>query len=299
MEDLSATSRDYLKLHFIVFMWGFTSVLGELIDLPAIELVLFRCVIASLTLGAILRQHLWIAARDMLQLLAVGCLIGLHWVLFFLAVKIANVSVCMVGIATVSLWTAILEPLMLPAAKFRRGDLLFGFAVIVAVAMIVQSELEHAIGFAVAISSAFVAAIFSILNSPFAKRIRHRVIAFYEMVGAAIFCAMCLPISALWLSDERGLDLQPSLKDFAYLVLLAVVCTVYAFSEYVELLKRMSVFTINFANNLEPVYGMSMGALLFADYQSLGASFYIGAVAIGLLVLHHTTLSRRKPVAVN
>ncbi|TWU41167.1 EamA-like transporter family protein [Novipirellula aureliae] len=299
MEDSPATTRDYLKLHFIVFMWGFTSVLGELIDLPAIELVLYRCVIASLTLGIILRQRVLIAGRDRLQLLAVGCLIGLHWVLFFLAVKIANVSVCMVGMATISLWTAILEPLMLPNTRFRRGDLLFGFAVILAVAMIVQSELEHWVGFAVAIFSALVAAVFSILNSPFAQRVRHRVIAFYEMAGAALFCALCLPISAFWLSDGRGLDLQPSLTDFAYLVLLSVVCTVYAFSEYVELLKRLSVFTINFANNLEPVYGMAMGALLFADHRSLGTSFYVGAIAIGVLVLHHTTLSRRKPVAVN
>ncbi|TWU33417.1 DMT family transporter [Novipirellula artificiosorum] len=299
MNHPDASTRDYLKLHFIILMWGFTGVLGELIDLPAIELVWFRCVLAACTLAMILRSQIRIERRDALRLGCVGAMIGLHWVLFFLAVKISNVSVCMVGMATTSLWTAILEPLMLPAAKFRRGDLVFGFLIILAVAGIVRSELDHSLGFAVAIASAIVAAIFSILNSPFAKRLDHRVIAFYEMIGAALFCGLCFPVSAYWLSEGRGLDLRPGLFDSIYLVVLAVVCTVYAFSQYVELLKRMSVFTINFANNLEPVYGMLMGALLFADYQSLGVGFYAGAVAIAILVLLHTKLSRRKPMAVN
>ncbi|WP_419195297.1 DMT family transporter [Novipirellula herctigrandis] len=288
-----------MKLHFIILMWGFTGVLGELIDLPAIELVWFRCIIAAVTLGLMLRHRIGINASDRIRLGLIGFLIGLHWVLFFLAVKIANVSVCMVGMATVSLWTAILEPMMLPTARFRRGDFVFGLLIILAVTVIVHSELDQSVGFAVAIGSAIVAATFSILNSPFAQRLDHRVIAFYEMIGAAIFCGLCLPISALWLSEGRGLDLRPSVTDWLYLVILAVVCTVYAYSQYVELLKRMSVFTINFANNLEPVYGMLMGALLFADYRSLGVGFYVGATAIGILVLLHTGLSRRKPVAVN
>jgi drug/metabolite transporter (DMT)-like permease len=296
----SATSRrDYFKLHFIILLWGFTSVLGELIELPATEIVLFRCLIATLTLAVLSGRRVILATGDAVRLTLIGALIGLHWVLFFLAVKISNVSVCMVGVATVSLWTSVLEPLMLSSAKFRRGDFVFGMLIIAAVASIVGSETDHAVGFAVSITSAFVAAVFSILNASFARRLDHRVIACYEMGGAFLFCALCLPISARWLSDGVGLDLRPSLFDAMCLVVLAVVCTVYAYSEYVELLKRMSVFTINFANNLEPVYGMLMGALFFADYQSLGTGFYVGATAIAGLVLLHTRLERRKPTAVN
>lgn len=291
-------ARDYLKLHFIIFLWGVTGVLGDLIELPAIELVLYRCAIASITLALILRHQLRIDWRGLVELTATGGLIALHWILFFFAVKIANVSVCMVGMATVSLWTAILEPILLPRAVMRRGDLLFGTAVIAAVALVVGTQLDQAVGFAVAIGSAFVAAIFSILNGRFAQTIPHRVIACYEMMGATITCAICLPVSAMWLSEGVGLDLVPSVWDWVFLMVLATVCTVYAYSEYVELLKRLSVFTINFANNLEPVYGVLLGAILLKDYESLGIGFYIGAFSIAMLVLLHTGLSRRKPVPV-
>jgi drug/metabolite transporter (DMT)-like permease len=294
----SSSGADYLKLHFIVLLWGLTGVLGEIIDLPAVELVLYRTSIATIALAFILRQRLWIDRVDILRLMATGFLIGLHWVLFFFAVKIANVSVCMVGVATVSLWTALLEPVMIPGRKMQRDDLLFGTLVIGAVALIFQSELQYASGFLVAIGAAFVGAIFSILNGRFAARIPHRVIAAYEMAGAAIFCAICLPISARWLSEGRGLDLVPGLRDWAAIVVLALLCTVYAYSEYVELLKRMTVFSINFANNLEPVYGLALAAIAFGEYRSLGIGFYAGAALIAVLVLAHTRRSRRKRIPV-
>ncbi|WP_047815967.1 DMT family transporter [Rhodopirellula islandica] len=292
-EDLGEP-RDYLKLHFLVFVWGFTGAMGELIRLPAVEIVLFRSAIASVVLAWMVRRSWRVPTRRAFAMLATGCLIGAHWVLFFFAVKVANVSVCMVGIATVSLWTALLEPLMIRGRKLRRMDLIFGMGVIAAVAVIFQSELQYAGGFLIAITAALAAAVFSILNGRFAVTTPHRVISLYEMIGACVFCAACLPISALYLSEGQGLDLLPSPSDFAWLLVLAVVCTVYAYSEYVSLLKRLSVFTINFANNLEPVYGMILGAILFGDYQTLGVGFYVGATAIAFLVLAHTGMSRRK-----
>ncbi|EMB18562.1 DMT family transporter [Rhodopirellula europaea] len=294
MNDDLGEPRDYLKLHFLVFVWGFTGALGELIQLPVVEIVLFRSAIASVVLAWIVRKSWRVPARRALAMLATGGLIGLHWVLFFLAVKVANVSVCMVGIATVSLWTALLEPLMIRGRKLRRMDLVFGVCVIAAVAVIFQSELQYAGGFLIAIVAAFTAAVFSILNGRFAVTTPHRVISLYEMIGACGFCAACLPLSAFYLSEGQGLDLVPSPSDFGWLLVLAVVCTVYAYSEYVSLLKRLSVFTINFANNLEPVYGMILGAILFGDYRTLGVGFYLGATAIAFLVLAHTGWSRRK-----
>ncbi len=297
MDDLGEP-RDYLKLHFLVFLWGFTGVLGELIDLPPIELVFYRCLLSSITLGVMLRHKLRVPIRSAVAMFATGGIIGLHWVLFFLSIKIANVSVCMVGAATISLWTALLEPLMIRGRVLRRMDLVFGGLVIAAVAMIFQSEMQYALGFTLAIAAAIAAAVFSIINGAFAKRTPHRVIAWYELTGACVFCALCLPISARWLSEGRSLDLVPSPMDWVWLLVLAEVCTVYAYSEYVSLLKRLSVFTTNFANNLEPVYGIILGGLIFGDYHHLGVGFYIGAGLIAFLVLAHTGMSRRKRLTI-
>jgi len=291
--------RDYVKLHFIVFLWGMTAILGRAIDLPAVEVVTYRVGMAAAVLAVIMRRGLRIPRLAAVQLTATGGLIGLHWILFFLAVKISNVSVCMVGVATVSLWTAIVEPLLIRGRRVQPMDLAFGICVIGAVALIFQSQLKFANGFLVAIAAAMVGAIFSVINGLFAQRYDHRTITFYEMVGAFVFCVLCLPISARWLSGGRGIDLVPTAWDLANLIILATMCTVYAYSEYVELLKRMSVFTVNFANNLEPVYGMILAAIIFGEYETLDWRFYAGASAIAILVLAQSQMKRRKPSSVS
>ena len=282
---------DFVKLHVIIVLWGFTAVLGKMIDLPALEIVLFRTVIASTCLALVLRGTSRVASRDVIKLVATGSLIGLHWVLFFESAKVASVSVCMVAMATISLWTAILEPLMFRERALQRLDLVFGAIVIGAVAFVFQSELQYSHGFLLGIGSAIVAAVFSIINGVFATRIHHRVIALYEMSGAAVSCAISIPVTSFVHGTE--IDLRPSLIEIAWLVVLAVACTVYAYSEYVELLKRLSVFTINFANNLEPVYGMILGAVFFRDYQHLGTRFYVGSVIIVTAVCCYPLMRKR------
>lgn len=283
--------RDFLKLHFIIILWGFTAVLGELIDLQSVPLVAWRTFIASVALALILRDRARVPRRDAIIFVATGMLIGLHWILFFLSVKVANVSICMVGMATISLWTALLEPLMIRERRLSSLDILFGVLVIGAVAFIVRSELEHTAGFLIAIGSAIAATIFSIINGTFAKRFHHRAIALYEMAGACIFCVLCLPISpSLAPAEPIGVF---GWDDLGYLLILALFCTVYCYSEYVELLKRLSVFTINFANNLEPVYGIILGALILQDYTQLSPQFYIGAAIILAAVIAYPILNRR------
>ena len=43
-------NKTFLALHFIVFLWGLTPVLGKLITLPALQLVWWRLVIALMSL---------------------------------------------------------------------------------------------------------------------------------------------------------------------------------------------------------------------------------------------------------
>ncbi len=147
--------------------------------------------------------------------------------------------------------------------------------------MIFRSELEYSTGFLIAIASAIAATVFSIINGTFASHFHHRTIAFYEMIGACLLCVACLPLSG-FLSEpgavQEGTGFR--LDDLAYLLILAIVCTVYSFSEYVELLKRLSVFTVNFANNLEPVYGIILGAIILKDYNTLAVVSTVGAAII-------------------
>ncbi|MGC6425462.1 MAG: DMT family transporter [Akkermansiaceae bacterium] len=282
----SSVLVDHFKLQGVVILWGFTAVLGALIALPPGEIVVFRTGIAAGVIALMVRGGLKVPRLDAMHYFLTGLVIGAHWVTFFLAVKMANVSICMVGVATLSLWTAILEPLIVKKRKFRVVDCVFGCVVLIGVSMIFKSELRYSAGFLVAIFSALLAAVFSVINSFHVHKTGHYVITFYEMLGA-MFCAVgFLPFL------QMEFDLTPSPLDWVFLLLLGGLCTVVAFSHYVELLKRLSVFTINFANNLEPVYGILLAAWILRDFQNLGSGFYTGASVIVISVLAYPATRR-------
>jgi len=281
---------DFLKLHFIILLWGFTAVLGKLIDLPSLEIVLIRSGITSALLALYLKRRLVLPAKLAIQLIGTGTLIGIHWVLFFAATKIASVSICMVGMATISLWTALLEPLLIRDRQVRWRDIALGMLIIAAVYVIYQGDAFRSdpnLGFGLlsAVCSAFVAAVFSIFNGPFAKKAHHHVVVAYEMAGAAMFCALSIVVLMNVNAAEAALFRSPAISDWAWLAILILACTIYAYGEYIELLKRLTVFTINFANNLEPVYGIVLGALIFHDHELVDASFYAGASVIAFAVI--------------
>lgn len=280
--------RDYTKLHIVVILWGFTAILGKLIDLDSPVLVFYR-VGASALILAIMIRLLKIKTADnrssQFKMIANGILLGTHWTLFFLAVKIANVSVCMIGMATTSLWTAILEPLIIKNRSFRRYEFGLGAIMIAAIILITGGDFNYYLGLIIAIISAGIGTLFSIINSQFTKNHHHYTIAYYQMLGATAIAGLTIIGVSLWRDSLPQMSLK--LDDFGWLMLLVCFCTVYAYAQYIELLKRLSVFTIHLAYNLEPVYGMIFAAFFFKEHHLFGPLFYCGAAIIFISVIIH------------
>ncbi|EMI46793.1 permease [Rhodopirellula sp. SWK7] len=285
---------DYIKLHFVILLWGFTAVLGNLIDLTPTQLVFVRSLLSALILVAVLRSRLKIDTKVAAMLLGNGFLLGLHWILFFVAVKIASVSVCMIGMATVSFWTAVLEPMMVSRVRFNALNLLLGVVAAGGVGIIYYSQAHFQTGVIVAVVAAVLACLFSIFNGQLFHRAPPIVIVTYQMAGSAMFCAAALLCFG---SSELGPALTPwipPVSQWGWMMILVLACTIYAYHVYVRLLERLSVFTINFANNLEPVYGIALGSLLFHDHRDVSFSFYLGAAIILASVLIQPWLSEAR-----
>lgn len=284
--------RDYLKLHVVVLLWGGTASLGNLIDLSAIQVALYRSLLAALILFLAYPRDTRLSGRQIAAVVGNGMLLGLHWMLFFLAVKVANVSICMIGMATVAFWTSLLEPALVRSCRFQWVNLFLGLLVIFAVFLIYRTETEFHYGLSVALTASLVATVFSIINGRFAGKIAERSVVMYEMAGAAVFCGVATAIGSavgMPLASPRWM-LQP--MEWVWLGLLVIGGTVIAYLMYVELLRRLSVFTINFANNLEPVYGIAMGALFFQDHRDLGGGFFAGTMLILAAVIAQPWLAR-------
>lgn len=295
-----ATTTDYLKLHFIVFLWGFTAILGLLISVPSVEMVFFRTFLAALGMGAVMAftgGTFKITSSDAIKLLLIGFIVCLHWLTFFGSARVSNASVSLVGFATNSLWAALLEPWM-NRNRIKKFELLLGLVVIGGLYIIFSFDFEYKLGLALGVAAGFLAALFSVFNAKMVRRIDAYTITFYEMTGAFLATALFLPVYRQTIALEGLLRLSPTALDWLYITILAWVCTVYAFSMAVKLMKRLSVFFIQLTLNLEPVYGIIMALLVFGSSEKMGLNFYVGTLIIIGAVISYPALKRRfdKPV---
>jgi drug/metabolite transporter (DMT)-like permease len=292
--------KDYLKLHFIVLLWGFTAILGKLLKLPPVELVFWRTGLASVGLAALLlvRRTGWrVTPAEALKLLGVGAIVAAHWITFFLAARLSSVSVCLAGMATLALWTSLLEPLVL-WRRVRPYEVGLGLLAMVGLYLISQAEFTQLTGLLVAVASAGLSALFSVLNSQLVKRHAPTRLTFYEMSGACLSIALFMPVYGRYFTQGRGVQLAWHGLDWLWLLLLAGVCTVFAFSVSVELMKRISAFVVNLTINLEPVYGIVLAQIMFLfsvpgfGQEKMSGGFYLGTVLILASVLVHPVLDQ-------
>ena len=298
-----ATVTDYLKLHFIVFLWGFTAILGLLISIPAVEMVFFRTLLAALAMGAVIlitKGSFKISNSDVIKLLLIGFIVCFHWLAFFSSARVSNASVSLVGFATNSLWAALLEPLM-NRTRVKKFELLLGLVVIIGLYVIFSFDFEYKLGLGLGVAAGFTAALFSVFNAKLVRRVSAYTITFYEMAGAFLATALFLPVYQYTVAENNQLNLTPTFTDWIYIAALAWACTAYAFSMAVKLMKKLSVFFIQLTLNLEPIYGIIMALIILGDKEKMGLNFYLGTLIILCAVLAYPTLKRKydKPVFMN
>jgi len=290
-----ATTADYFKLHFIVFLWGFSAILGKLVSIPAVELVFYRAILAAIGMGLVIvvsKGTFKVSRDELVRLLLIGSIVCLHWLMFFGSARVSNVSVSLVGFATNSLWAAILEP-WFNNTRPKKFEILLGLVVLTGLYIIFSFDFQYKLGLLFGVLAGFTSALFSVFNSKMVKTIPARTITFYEMIGVFIAAAVFLPVYQQTLAEDHVLHMVPSAKDWIYIALLAGVCSVYAYTVAVELMKRVSVFMIQLTLNLEPVYGIIMAVLIFQQKEKMNLNFYIGTLIILSAVIIYPLLKKR------
>ncbi|MFL0684733.1 EamA domain-containing membrane protein RarD [Algoriphagus aquaeductus] len=289
----SGSFKDYLLLHFIVLIWGFTAILGLLISLPSLELVFYRTGIATIGVALVMilrKKSMIVTPPELLKIAGVGVLISLHWIFFFWSARLSTASVCLAGMATTSLWTAFVEP-MVNRTKIKWYEVALGLMVISGLLVIFQFETGYWVGLSMALMSAFLGALFSVLNGRLTLRHTPYQITLYEMASASLFALLFMPIYAAFLTDGTPIQWAWRGMDWFWLLILAGVCTVYAFSVSVDLMKRLPVFSINLTINLEPVYGILLAVMVFGESEKMTPQFYLGTLIILISVLIYPVLN--------
>jgi drug/metabolite transporter (DMT)-like permease len=264
-------------LHLTVLIWGFTGILGALISINEIQLVWYRVFIASITLFLYLKWtkvDLKIDKITFTKLFFTGAIVGLHWILFFGAIKASNVSVTMVCLSSLTLFTAILEPIF-NRTKLSKLDILVGLCIIFGIYLIFKFETQYLKGIIMGLSSAFCASIFSIIN---AKQVKNRsavIIGFYELAAAFSWIS-------IYLIAIGGFNQKMILEkfDLVYLIILGTICTSLAYVAGVAVMKELSAFRVALITNLEPIYAIILAIFIFGNTEKMTYGFYVGAVVI-------------------
>jgi len=283
--------HNLVHLHFIVFIYGFTAILGKLISIDSLPLVWFRMGLAAIFIFVYIRLSkftLLVNFKTMLWFVFAGIIVSLHWVTFFWAIKASTVSVALAMMSTGTFFTALLEPLVYKR-KLIGYELLFGLLVIFGLYLIFRVESIYSHGMLIALVSAFLAAVFSIVNAQLVKENRPSVISFYELGIGTLFLSLLLGVSGGFGPNFFTMQIM----DWWYLIVLAFLCTSYAFIASVKIMRVLTPYTVMLTMNLEPVYAILLAWAIFGSEEKMNPLFYLGAFIILVTVIANGVLKHK------
>jgi len=272
-----------LKLHFAVFLWGFTGVLGKAIQLNEGLLVWYRLLITVVTLFFLM---LWknefkkITLKTALKLSAIGCVVALHWVCFYGSIKYANVSIALICLSAAGVITALIEPIF-TSKKIVVVEVLLGLIAIIGIYLIFHFDTKYRTGILIGFLSTILSVLFSVLNKKMVDLVPPKTMILFELSGGLLFLSLLMP---LYLKHFPVINLLPTFQDWMWLIILSWICTIWAFDLSLQALKKISAFTQNLTLNLEPVYGIVLAFFVYQENKHLNFSFYIGFALILLAV---------------
>tara|TARA_B110000046_G_C13010401_1_gene406397 strand:+ start:769 stop:1668 length:900 start_codon:yes stop_codon:yes gene_type:complete len=274
----------HLLLHFIIFLWGFTGILGKLINLEALYIVWYRVGIASFVIFLYLlfrKSSLSIHKGQLLKVTLVGFVVAAHWVTFYTSIQLSTASLGILCLSTTTLHVAWLEPIIMKK-KFSWLEFSLGLLVVGGIYFVSGdfSPNEYWALLAGGIS-AFLAALFAVCNARLVEEMPSTHISMYEL-------AMGFLGLTIYLGFTNNLDASMfvmTMSDVYWLLFLAIVCTSFAFLVTIDIVKRLGAFTVSLSINLEPVYTIILAIFILKEHEQLGTNFYTGSLLIILVVI--------------
>jgi drug/metabolite transporter (DMT)-like permease len=277
--------KEFLLLHGIIFLWGFTGIIGKLLHQESFIIVWYRVFIASLGLLAYLwftKSSFSVKRTHILPVVFVGIVVALHWITFYYAIQISTASLGILCLATTTVHVVWLEPLIMKTA-FQWKKLFFSLMVVAGVAFIARDfKGDVLLATGIGLLSALLAGIFSVSNAKLSQTIPAPILSFYELTTGWVGISLYLLITQV---PAKMFNL--SWSDLWWLLFLGLVCTSFAFIVAINLVKKLGAYTVSLTINLEPIYTMILAVVLLNEHKILSIEFYVSAfLIIGALLLN-------------
>ena len=284
--------KSLIHFHFIVFIFGFTAILGSLISIESLGLVWYRMLIAFIFLiliAVIFKINIKVSNKLLIKLLFCGVLISLHWITFFKAIKVSNVSITLSVLSLGAFLTSFLEPLFYKR-KIIPYEVFLGIFVVFGTSLIFKSQYYYIEGIFYALISVFLSVIFGLINGKLIKQASPFVISIYELLGGVILITVIL----FFVGNFNMSLFDISKSDLFWLMILGTICTAYAFVISVKVLKHLTPYSLMISINMEPVYGIILAIIILNENTVLSTEFYIGFILIFISVILNGIIKLRK-----
>jgi len=289
---MSKTIKYQLVLHLIVLIWGLTGILGDIITLNAIKIVFFRTLIAYCSLeifGLFIKRQQKLSKQQIVTLIGVGIIVGLHWITFFYAIKISTISIGVVCMSMSTLFTSLLEPIFFKR-KLSLSEIIISLFILLGIVLIFGFESQYKLGILIGLTSAFLAALFTVLNGKLIHHIPSYKITKFEMFGALI-------VAFIFLYFSNGVTYELfnlNTLNLSLLLFLGIICTSLAFLISVWVMNHLTPFTVSLSVNMEPIYTIIIAIILFPSQEKMSFGFYIGGSIIILSILTNAIIKKKK-----
>lgn len=285
------------RLHLIVFLWGFTAILGKLIHANADILVFYRMLFAAICLFVYIRvfkkDSIKVSKKVFFQLAAIGFSMALHWYCFFYSIKISNVSIALSCLSLSTLFASILEPLIFKR-KIDISEVVMGVVIVACILLIFKTEFQYKKGIFYGVLCAIFGTIFSVFNGKMFGKTSSGNIIFYE-----IFSGWFILLIFYLFSGQIFSINEISYRDIALIGVLASVFTAFPMLESVNLMKYISPFTLILTVNLEPVYGIILAFFIFGESEHMSPIFYIASGVMILAIIANGLIKAKKQTTLN
>jgi len=218
----------------------------------------------------------------------IGCLVALHWLTFYAAIKLANASVAATCMGVGPAFLALVEP-WLTGRRFDARELALGVLVIPGVVLVAGGvPASMHLGLGVGILSALLVALFGALNKRLVEHADPLTVTGVELGAGTLLLTALAPL----LPHDGPLLPIPQLHDLILLLILSIGCTLLPYTVALAALRKLSAFYVQLATNLEPIYAIALAIVLLGEQRELGLMFYLGVAIILLSVFAHPLLAR-------
>ena len=292
VKEMLKDYKYHIWLHVIVLIFGFTGILGKLISVNSYLLVWYRVLIGVFFIGLyflITKHSFKIPKKILVKTFFIGVLIALHWIAFFEAIKQSNVSIALVCISSSALFTSLIEPIYFKR-KIKSYEFLLGLVIIIGLYFVFSFEFNYVLGMILSVIAAALGSWFTVLNGLLIKESNAKTISFYELLGA-------LGVVSIYLLITNFSDFSKFLvpvADIKWLLILGILCTAFAFIVSVEVMKKISPFTVVISVNLEPIYSVIIAVLIWRESEVMSGGFYLGMAIILLAIFMNAFFKQRE-----